>query len=255
MNFYDLPKSERLIINDNIYSEIQTDFMAGSNGNIIKYASDPDTYIRKCAYLAVGKIYRQNRALSNKIIESLEILLNDQNEKIRQTAVFALGEIGKMDFERIEKLLLSALQDPHHSVRNSIVGALKQMGQKNTGPVFEFVKSHIHNNDPLIRREMIHGIELRGRTHPEEAMPILYELQNDPDKQIRKMVIHVIGQISYKKGCLEEVILHLNGWQNTELVKSALFEIIKVHKSYERFSEYTVEKAKQLINKEWNLKI
>jgi hypothetical protein len=30
---------------------------------------------------------------------------------------------------------------------------------------------------------MIHGIELRGRTHPEEVLPILAEVQDDPDKE------------------------------------------------------------------------
>ena len=45
----------------------------------------------------------------------------------------------------------------------------------------------------------MHGIELRGRTHPEEILPLLKEVQSDPDKKVRRMVIHVLGQTSYKK--------------------------------------------------------
>jgi HEAT repeat protein len=106
------------------------------------------------------------------------------------------------------KTFEKALKDEHHSVRNAVIGALKQMGQKNPEPTFNFAKKHLKDDDPKIRREIVHGIELRGRTHPEEVLPLLEELQNEKVKEVRKMVIHVIGQISYKKGCLEKVIMH-----------------------------------------------
>ena len=59
----------------------------------------------------------------------------------------------------------------------------------------------------MIRRAVVDGIELRGRTHPEEILPLLKEVQSDPDKKVRRRMIHVLGQISYKKGCLEKVVL------------------------------------------------
>ena len=46
---------------------------------------------------------------------------------------------------------------------------------------------------------------------PEEILPLLTEVQSDPDKDVRRMVIHVVGLISYKKGCLEKVVLALKG--------------------------------------------
>lgn len=88
------------------------------------------------------------------------------------------------------------------------------MGQKNPEPTFDFARKHLKDDDPKIRREIVHGIELRGRTHPEDVLPLLEELQDEEVKEVRNMVIHVIGQISYKKGCLEKVVDALNGWRN-----------------------------------------
>ncbi len=73
-------------------------------------------------------------------------------------------------------------------------------------------KKHLRDDDSRIRREIIHGIELRGRTHSEEILPLLKGLQNEKVESVRDMIIHVIGQISYKEGCLEIVVENLENW-------------------------------------------
>lgn len=76
---------------------------------------------------------------------------------------------------------------------------------------------------------MLHGLELRGRTHPEDVLPILAEYQNDSEKKVIDTIVHILGQISYKKGCLERVVSSLKGWENTDLINRALKEIVIVH--------------------------
>jgi len=181
-------------------------------------------------------------------------MFEDNNERVRQTSVYALGEIGKKDADIVFTPFEKALIDKHHSVRNAMVGALKQMGLKNPIPTFKFAKKHLHDDDPNIRREIIHGIELMGRTHPEEVLPLLKELQNEKVKTVRDMIIHVIGQISYKKGCLEIVVENLNSWTNKELVIDASNEIVKVHTRY-KFSARTTEEANEYIQKHLTLSI
>jgi hypothetical protein len=44
------------------------------------------------------------------------------------------------------------------------------------------------------------------------------------------MIIHIIGQINYKKGCLEVVVDDLKDWKKRELVRDALEEILNVHR-------------------------
>jgi HEAT repeat protein len=179
-------------------------------------------------------------------------MLEHNNEKVRQTSVYTLGEIGKKDGDTIKNLFEIALIDRHHSVRNAVIGALKQMGLKNPRFTFEFANKHLHDDNPQIRREIIHGIELRGRTHPEEVLPLLKELQDEEVKTVRNMIIHVIGQISYKNGCLEKVVENLKTWKNREIVLDAIEEIIKVHKRY-KFASRSTEYADDFYKKTFNM--
>lgn len=64
---------------------------------------------------------------------------------------------------------------------------------------------------------------------------------------VRNSLVHVLGQIAYKKGCLETVIADLKTWNNKELVANALEEIIDVHERYKNLSHYTQKQARQYI--------
>jgi hypothetical protein len=164
-----------------------------------------------------------------------------------------LGEIGKIEFETIQELLEHAFSDSHHSVLNAVTGALKQLGEKNPIPTIAFVKTQLQNTESHIRVKLLHGLELRGRKHPNEVLPILIEYQNDLDKKVKDTIIHILGQISYKKGCLQQVISSLKGWENTELVHKALEEIVIVHQNYCKFSFLSPEEAQELIRKEFDI--
>lgn len=248
MAFYDLTKEERRTLADKIQTEILSDLQNKSTTHILKYFSDEDTYIRKAAYLALGRLYKNNVSLQVNILAELEQLLSSENEKVRQTTINSAGEIGILNFSSIEKLMERGLFDNNHSVRNAVIGSMKKMGEKNPKPTLAFAKRFLHNPDKEIRREICHGIELRGRTHPEDILPLLKELQYDKTARVRNTVIHVIGQISYKKGCLSTVIHELQSWENTDLVEKAIDEIIDVHYRYKDFSYLNPEKAKEYIS-------
>lgn len=249
MGFYDNSKEERKKISEHIENLIYDNYEKGSYENIIMFSSDKDTYIRKIVYLATGKLYKNNPSLRENILSILDELLKDENEYIRQTVAYSLGEIGKFDADKVLGLLENALYDEHHSVRNAVIGALKQMGKINPEPTLEFARKFYNHEDPEIRRQIIHGIELRGRTHPEDVLPILNAAQNEKDTRVRKMVIHVLGQISYQKGCLEKVINSIKDWENIDLVYDTIEEILEVHERYEKFSAKTPKEAKEYIEK------
>ncbi|MHA1414049.1 MAG: sister chromatid cohesion protein PDS5 [Promethearchaeota archaeon] len=249
MGFYDLPKKQRIKIMEKMKNNMLLDLKNKNSIKIEKYFSDKDTYIRQKAYLIIGKIYKEHSHLKKVIIEILNELFTSCNEKIRQTVVYACGEIGKIDPPEIMDLLERALNEDNKSVRNAVVGSLKRIGEKNPNFIFKIAKKYLHHPDPRIRKQIIHGLELHGRTHPEEILPFLKELQNDKDKNVIKMMIHVLGQISYKKGCLEKVVDNLSKWNNKNLVKKAIEEIIKVHDRYQKFSEKNAEEARMYIEK------
>ena len=243
MGFYDLNKEKRIELVAKINHEIESDLMKTNTENILNYFSDEDTYIRKTGYLAIGKIFYAQPQLQTVIFSTLKLLFQSKNEFIRQTVINAAGEIGKFHFDRIQNYMDAGLFDDHHRVRNAVIGSIKKMGERNPVPVIAWAKSYLKHPDKEIRREICHGIELRGRTHPQDILPLLKELEFDEMRCVSDTLIHVLGQIAYKKGCLKTVVKHLNTWKNKSLVEKALDEIVDVHNRYKKFSVLTQQEA------------
>lgn len=248
MAFYDLSKEERVALVNKIQTDIGKRIATGKEKACLKYFSDEDTYIRKTAYLAIGKIYLANENLRQPTIQLLNELMKQNSFHVRQTVVNAAGEIGKKDFEVVQHFFDGGLFDAHHTVRNAVIGSVKKMSEINPTPVLSWAKKYLHHSDKEIRREICHGIELRGRKYPEDILPLLKELQFDETARVRNTLVHVLGQIAYKKGCLETVLTVLKQWQNQELVADALEEIIDVHDRYKDFSFYTTEAAVEIVS-------
>jgi hypothetical protein len=229
VGFYDLSKAER----EQRYKDIQNDIARDLQGNDYTvtdaYFDDADTYVRKAAYLGVGRLFKHNPAHRNSIVDMLETLIKSGSERIRQTVVNAAGEIAMTDFGCVEHLFDIGICDLHHFVRNAVQGSLKKSGEKNPARIIPFCKRHIISPDPEIRRTAAHGLELRGRTHPEEVMPALRLLQFEKHKRVRPMLAHIFGQISYKNGCLEKVAAELTAWEDTALADECFEAIIKQH--------------------------
>jgi HEAT repeat protein len=247
MAFYDLSKQERAAFVITIQDNLLTDLETNRKNKTLAYFGDEDTYIRKSAYLAMGRLYFLKPALSSSILGLLDDLIDAEDFKVRQTVINAAGEIGKKEFEVVRPLFEKGLFDTHHSPRNAVIGSIKKMAEVNPIPLLNWAQKYLHHPDQEIRREICHGIELRGRKHPEDILPLLKELQHDKKARVRKNLVHVLGQIAYKKGCLETVIDHLKTWENKELIEDALEEIIDVHERYKDFSFYTAEQARQCI--------
>lgn len=247
MAFYDLPKEERAALAAKIERELEQDIAKGKMGKSLHYFKDEDTYIRKCAYLGIGKIYKS--AEVTVVVSFIDELLKNADAKVRQTAVNAAGEIGKVNFEEVQHIFDTALFDEHHSVRNAVIGSMKKMGEVNPKPVLQWSKKYLHHADKEIRREICHGIELRGRKYPEDILPLLQELEFDKTARVRNTLVHVLGQIAYKKNCLPTVVAHLKKWKNKELVADAIEEIIDVHHRYRNFAVLTQDEARAYIKK------
>jgi len=239
MAFYDLPKPDR------------DQLVALMNKNILRYFYDEDTYIRKTAYLAIGKIYINHKPFQSKIIELLNQLLKEPEFKVRQTTINSAGEIGKTNFAIVEHFFDQGLFDSNSAVRNAVIGSIKKMGEKNPAPVLQWAKKYLHHPEKEIRREVCHGIELRGRTHPQDILPLLKELQFDKTARVSNTLVHVLGQIAYKKNCLQTVIQDLQTWENQDLVAKALLEIIDVHDRYKNFSYLSQKQAEEYIQQNY----
>lgn len=248
MAYYDLPKEARAELFREMIVVVAQETRLEHWRLTYNYLRDEDTYIRKNAYLAIGKAAKADADLQSKAIRLLDKYLIDDSPLVRQTIINAAGEIGMFDFEPVASFFDRGLMDPHHRVRNAVIGSIKKMGAQNPVPVLDFARKYLNHEDFEIRREIVHGIELRGRTHPEDILPLLRELEQDRKPRVRNTLVHVLGQIAYKKGCLETVCADLKQhWQNKTLVAEALEEIIDVHYRYRDFSYYTQDEARSYI--------
>ncbi|MBO9153717.1 HEAT repeat domain-containing protein [Chitinophaga sp. GCM10012297] len=249
MAYYDLPKAERTAMAQRMEEEIAGEVAAGRAALLLRYAADEDTYVRKNVYLALGRLYAREPA---KVLKTIAEMFVSAEPKVRQTAVNAAGEIGRKDFGPVRDVMDAGLKDAHHIVRNAVIGSVKKMGEKNPVPVLAWAQTYLTHPDKEIRREICHGIELRGRTHPQDVLPLLQALEMDTTARVRNTLVHVIGQIAYKKGCLETVTAHLKGWKNKQLVKEALDEIVSVHERYAQFAAKTQAEALEYITKHFD---
>lgn len=247
MGFYTIPKEGRIQLVATISDDLLLELKSCQYKKTMAYFDDEDTYIRKSAYLSIGRIYLQYPDLEPQIMAQLTHLLLHESYRIRQTVINAAGEMGKTNFRIVQHFFDKGLFDKHHSPRNAVIGSIKKMGEVNPKPVLRWAHAYLHHPDKEIRREICHGIELRGRKYPQDILPMLMELQHDKTARVRNTLIHVIGQIAYKIGCLKTVVEHLKKWDNTQLVSEALEEIIDVHHRYRNFSVLTQEQARQYI--------
>jgi hypothetical protein len=179
----------------------------------IIYFAGADTYTRKSVYLSTGRLFLLHPPLQQKIVQLPNTYFTHPNFRVRQTVVNAAGKIGKTDFDMVQHIFDKGLFDPHHSPRNAVIGSVKKMGEVNPVPVLSWTKTYLHHSNKEIRREICHGIELRGRKFPQDILPLLQELEFDATTRVRNTLVHVLGQIAYKEGCLETVIRHLNVWK------------------------------------------
>lgn len=243
MAFYDLDKEQRALLVASISSDLLTAFHSGQYETALNHMCHTDTYIRKAAYIAIGRIYEQMLPICTQILLTLNRFFQNEDFYIRQTLINAAGEIGKKHFELVQHFFDKALFDKHHAVRNAVIGSIKKMAEVNPKPVLIWTETYLAHPNPEIRREICHGIELRGRKHPEDILPLLQRLEWDKKSRVRSTLVHVLGQIAYKKGCLAIVIAHIQQWENQALVQDALLEIISVHQRYRNFAALSQDEA------------
>lgn len=243
MAYYDWSKEERKDALAAMTVTIGQAVVTGDVQQIALFCADEDTYIRKNTYLILGRLFEQQQEVLDMIIQ----LAASEHFSVRQTAVNAAGEIGKHHFDLVQHLFDQALFDKHHAVRNAVIGSVKKMAEVNPIPVLAWAQTYLGHEDREIRRQICHGIELRGRKHPEDILPLLATLQFDTTRRVRDTLVHVLGQIAYKKGCLPIVVTALLAWKNKALVAAAFQEIISVHERYRNFAFLSAEAAASYI--------
>lgn len=83
MPFYDLTKQDRSKLVVHINTEIYNDLIEHKTESIMAYFSDEDTYIRKTAYLTIGRLYKTDKKASPNILQILKNQMKSNDGWVR----------------------------------------------------------------------------------------------------------------------------------------------------------------------------
>ncbi len=122
---------------------------------------------------------------------------------------------------------------------------MKKVGEKNPAPLLAWAETYLHHPNPEIRREICHGIEASRQKASPGYSSASESVAVDEKSRVKNTLVHVLGQIAYKKGCLETVIHDLKTWDNQALVLKACLEIVDVHRRYP-FAVKTADEARNI---------
>ena len=131
-----------------------------------------------------------------KVLEILEKLVQDKDEKIRATAVNLLGKfVGPNDHD----LIMSLLNDKDKRVRANTVEALERLGNKRLVPILLRFR-----RDPInrIRGNVLKALYNLGHKDIEED---LLDMLNNPDNFMKASGLWVIAQIRLQAARFEDL--------------------------------------------------
>jgi HEAT repeat protein len=119
-----------------------------------------------------------------RAVPGLIEILYDKDERMRQTAIGALGRIGTPAVPA----LLDILRDKEQTVRQAAVVALGQIGSDALPYVVELMR----DKNPSVREP---AAEVLGRIQNPSAIPSLLDALRDEDRRVRLSAAWALGQI------------------------------------------------------------
>lgn len=147
---------------------------------LISALKDESPFVRMAAVDSLG-LLRASAATKN----IGEILLNDKESQIRQSAAVSLGYIGSQDGA---PYLISAIKDKDAGVRYAAVASLGQIRVAEAAPALE---SALKDADTGMKRSIISALD---RMDSESSVPVVRPLLNDADDSVRALAAKFLGR-------------------------------------------------------------
>ncbi len=152
--------------------------------DLLNALRDKDWWVKVRAADALGSIG------GPKVLDAVLQLIRDEDEFLRRTAVEILNS---SRHEKAFDYLVEALQDEDWWVRERAADALAALGKERAVPHLERLLS----GDPRTARVAIRALASLGDHHA--VAPLLAELKNNADPDVRKEAIRALGQLTDAK--------------------------------------------------------
>ncbi len=151
----------------------------------VENSKSADPYTRRIAAEQFGRLQ------DPRAVEHLKRLLKDENSFVRQEAVLSLGLLRTQ--EAVNEIIDVLEKDKDAQVRQSAVVALGYIGDKKVVPVLtKILKSE--EESLAVKYSICNTLSILRST---EAIPVLVELKNSDDKNLRRSVIFALGKIPH----------------------------------------------------------
>lgn len=176
--------------------------------HLVLYNLDEDTTA------TIQRVVDVLKKIGEPVVVPLILLLLDRNEKVRITAIRALGKIG--DSRAIKHLVLS-LEDKERNVREAAADVLGEI--KDTRAIEPLVKLLDTDTSTSARRAAARILKKIGRPALE---PLLQRLESEPYfSWMKEFLIEIIGEIEAPEA-IAPLVHMLNNLDNSESIQFAV---------------------------------
>lgn len=165
-------------------------------GLLIQALESENQFMRQGAVRALGQINPDGNSdrISDKVFDSLDSALEDDDKLVRREAARSLENISKNMPERAFQSLINALADEDDEVRRLLAGVLKYLDSEKAIP---HLVSALGSQDPIVRR---FAAEALGKTGSEKAIePLINTMLFDPIGFVKGEAARSLGKIGSGK--------------------------------------------------------
>jgi HEAT repeat protein len=117
-------------------------------------------------------------------------LLTDQDERVREAAVKAIGRLGPSIGEEVSQAVVGLLADPNESVRRAVTIAIGELEPPNR--VFVAVPELLTARDRLTRRSAARALSM---IDARAWLSDLVKALQDPDPEVRQHVVVALAEL------------------------------------------------------------
>jgi HEAT repeat protein len=159
--------------------------------------NDPDPKLKQNALYYVGQLAKGDDTTAVGVLKTTA-LDRSQPRELRETAVYSLHQLKRDDV--LDILFEIAKSDPDRRMKQSALYFVGQRAQADGGRAYELLRSSALDRDQHreVRESAIYSLARLGRG---DILTVLADLaKNDPDEHIRSSAVHHLRQLRKDRG-------------------------------------------------------
>lgn len=166
---------------------------------LVRRLRDDNAGVRDMAATALGDIARALKAGNDDVWQKsggtlVQVLKEDQNERVRRSAAYALGCFGPKASGATENLM-QALADDKPSVVQNAAWALGRIGTA-AGDAVEKLCDCLSNKDALVRRDVAGALGAMGKAGVRGGRPLMEMLKSEKDDVVKKTALDALAHLA-----------------------------------------------------------